>query len=125
MPIEQPPSYLDSFEEKDTLGYEYNFLLRNKLVYLKYNSSAVMKLRQNGRTIKHLGGMFIPLDKLLADPLKKVKNIFKTLPLDYTENKHSVDTSFGGNCFSKAPALRFSSNYESSNLLAVVKVCLG
>lgn len=38
-----------------------------------------MKLNLNGKSIKYLGGMFIPLDKLLNESLKKSRNVFKTL----------------------------------------------
>ena len=38
-----------------------------------------MKLNTNGKVIKYLAGMFIPLEKLLSDSLKKSRNIFKTL----------------------------------------------
>lgn len=82
-----------------------------------------MKLNINGKTIRYLAGMFIPLEKLLSDSLRKNKNIFKTLPnFEYTENKYPVDGSFAANCFSEPPQLRFTSNYEGSNLFAAVKV---
>ena len=82
-----------------------------------------MKLNLNGKSIRYLGGMFIPLEKLLSDNLRKNKNIFKTLSnLEYTDNKHPVDSSFGPNCYTEAPNIRFSSNYEGSNLFAAVKV---
>ena len=82
-----------------------------------------MKLNINGKIIKYLAGMFIPLEKLLSDSLKKSRNIYKTLSgLEYIENKHPVDNSFNTNCTSSAPNLRFSSNYEGSNLYAAIKV---
>jgi len=55
--------------------------------------------------------------------LKKQKNIFKTLPnIDYIENRSPVDNSFASNCYSEGTSLKFSSNYESSNLFAAVRV---
>ncbi|MCB0371309.1 MAG: hypothetical protein KDD45_18295 [Bdellovibrionales bacterium] len=33
-----------------------------------------------------------------------------------------MDGSFASNCFADAPELRFSSNYEGSNLFAAMKV---
>ena len=82
-----------------------------------------MKLNLGGKSVKYLAGMFIPLERLLSDSLKKSKNIYKILNnLEYTENKHPVDTSFSTNCYSSSPNLRFSSNYEGSNLYAAVKV---
>lgn len=82
-----------------------------------------MKLLMKGKQYRYLGGLFIPLEKLLSEALKKSRNVLKTLPgIDYIDNKHPVDGSFGANCFSEAPALKFSSNYESANLFAVVRV---
>lgn len=52
-----------------------------------------------------------------------MKNVYKLLPnIDFVDYKSPVDSSFGVNCCSSAPALRFTSNYETSNLFAAIRV---
>lgn len=76
-----------------------------------------------GTTTNYFAGLFIPLDRLFLDSVKKAKNIYKTLPhLDFIDNKYPVEASFASNCYSEEPNLRFSSNYEGSNLFAALKV---
>jgi len=53
--------------------------MRSKLAYLKFNSLHYMKAPLKGKQHRYLAGMFIPLDYLLSDNLKKNKNIYKTL----------------------------------------------
>lgn len=115
--------YWDSFSDCDTLGYEYASKLKNSLVYLKLNNENYMRLPLKGKQNRYLGGFFIPLEKLVSENLKKAKNAYKILPnLNYVEYKLPVENSFGSNSYSEPPAVRFSSNYESSNLFAAMRV---
>jgi hypothetical protein len=76
-----------------------------------------------GKQNKYLAGLFVPLEKLVSDNLKKNKNVYKILPnLNYVEYRMPPEASFGNNCFSEAIEVKFSSNYESSNLFAAVRV---
>lgn len=84
-----------------------------------------MKVNLKGKQCRYLAGLFVPLERLVNENLRKVKNVYKILPnLDYVDYKLPVEHSFGPNCLAETPALKFSSNYESSNLLAVVRVPL-
>jgi uncharacterized membrane protein len=50
-----------------------------------------MRLPVKGRQSKYLAGLFIPLDKLVSENLKKTKNIYKILPnLNYVEYRLPV-----------------------------------
>jgi hypothetical protein len=50
-----------------------------------------MRLPVKGRQNKYLAGLFIPLDKLVSDNLKKTKNVYKILPgLNYVEYRLPV-----------------------------------
>lgn len=50
-----------------------------------------MRLPVKGRQNKYLGGLFIPLDKLVGENLKKIKNVYKILPsLNYVEYRMPV-----------------------------------
>lgn len=118
--------YWDAFSDCDTLGYEYASKLKNSLVYLKLNNENYMRLPFKGQQNRYLAGLFIPLEKLVTDNLKKAKNVYKILPsLNYVEYKLPMENSFGTNAYAEAPALRFSSNYESSNLFAAMRVLPG
>ena len=87
-------------------------MMRKELVYLKLNNADYMKLTLKGKTLKYLGGFFIPLEKLLCENVKIHKNVYKVLPrVNYIDNKHPVDNSLSSNSFSQSPALKFSSNY--------------
>lgn len=71
-----------------------------------------MKLSLKGSQTKYMGGLFIPLDRLLAEPLKKARHVYKILPgLNFVDYKWPVENSFGSNCLCEAPDVRFSSNY--------------
>jgi hypothetical protein len=115
--------FWDAFSDGDTLGYEYATRLKNNLVYLKFNNESYMRVPLKGKQNRYLGGFFIPLERLVSEQLKKAKNIYKILPnLNYVEYKLPIESSFGSNSYSETPAVRFSSNYESSNLFAAVRV---
>lgn len=63
-----------------------------------------MKAPVKGRQHRYLAGMFIPLEKLLSDGLRKAKNVYKILPnLEYIDNKMPHEASFNYNCYSAAP----------------------
>jgi hypothetical protein len=82
-----------------------------------------MRLPLKGRQNKYLAGLFVPLDKLVGESLKKAKNVYKILPnLNYVEYRVPAEASFGSNSYSEPSAVRFSSNYDSSNLFAAMRV---
>jgi hypothetical protein len=57
-----------------------------------------MKVNLKGRQSKYLGGLFIPLERLVSENLKKVKNVYKTLPnLNFHEYKQPIESSFSTN----------------------------
>lgn len=65
--------------------------MKNSLVYLKFNNENFMKLPFKGCQSRYFAGMFVPLDRLIGEPLKKAKNLYKILPnLNYVDYKVSL-----------------------------------
>lgn len=47
-----------------------------------------MKVNLKGRQCRYLAGLFVPLERLVNESLRKVKNVYKILPnLDYVDYK--------------------------------------
>ena len=63
------------------------------------------------------------MEHLLNENVKSSKNVYKTLKnIGFVDYTHNIPSSFQNNCVSDFPEVSFSSNFESSNLFAVMKV---
>ena len=80
------------------------------LAYLKLNNSSCMKI-QKGNNINYMAGIFIPLEKLLQETIKKEKWLYKLLgEVNWAGAKESVESSFSGGRLGRGQ-VRFSSDF--------------
>ena len=98
-------------------------LLKKNLLYLKFNNKSYYTLKLKAQSFRFLAGMFIPMEHLVLEASKHSKNVYKSLRnLNYIDYNNNIPASFAENCYSQYPDPNFSSNFETSNLFAVVKV---
>lgn len=92
------------------------------MVYLKYNPKDYQDIQHSRRVISTL---FVPFNYLHVASTCAMKEFYAALPrFPYTEYHPQVLKSFGGNNYGCRFDPKFSSNYETANLFAVIRVCL-
>lgn len=94
------------------------------MIYFKFNNKDWHKISTLGNTKQHrfLSGLFIPPSVLASKHFKINQNIYKGLNLDYTEHNDQISQSFGKNYKGCSLDPMFSSNFDSGNLMAVIRV---
>lgn len=93
------------------------------MIYFKFNNKDYNQLKVGEKKSRFFSGFFVEKGHFEDVALQKHDNIMKSFPfLDFVDYNSNLLQSFGKNTRGNTEDPKFSSNFESANLFAVIRV---